>query len=825
MTKNFLDCFARELKKRTKSQKSAKETFERYNKLVEANKKLGMGAAEAAEEAEKTILREAEHKIISRQKIITKSAEAQERLIEAINGFKVDGKNQPGVALRRLIEDYHGELDHPNFTTRSTVIKGQLQAGIENFIRKYSTTFGFSRPTEGLGNIVDEIHGTNTGDKSAKALAGAISDMMEQARLRANRAGANIPKLESWGLPHKHDQVKIKRAGQDAWVNFVRDKLDWEKIKDPILGGRVVEKDEFLNKAWETLITDGASKITPGEYRGSSALATRLHQHRVLHFKDGTTWNEYNETFGAGDLFDIVVNHTESMARDIAMMEVFGPNPEAMKRVLIDAARAKSAGADVKSGVDAKRLETQSVRKEMRRFETMWDYMTGKNGLVPSDVVAESAATARNMLTSAYLGSTSLLALPTDVMMTKRTAGYYGLKSSRFMRNYLRQMNPASSSDRAMAARFGIVNELAANAAMAQERMVGDVTGFEWSRRVSDAVMRASLLSPHTQAARTAWGLEMMGWYVDNAKKSFNQLHPKIQERMSKSQITPDDWDEFRKLKPRNENGATFLVPNDAKGTKRGDEIADKFMGLIYDTQQLAVPTSTLEARTTLTGRTDPGTFSGEVLRAFAQFKNFPISMIYLHGKASTMGRSRVGKVAGVAGLIGTLGVAGAFGLQMREIAKGRDPMPMNPATEEGRKFWGKAALSGGGMGIFGDFLFSGLNEYGGGLTRTMSGPTIGLAGDFTNLTAGNIVQLIQGEETKAGKEALDFMYRHMIPKPFWAKIALERMVIDQIHKQADPRAYSRFRRMVRSRQKDYGQDYWWQPGDAVPDRAPQFSD
>ena len=69
MTKNFLDCFARELKKRTKSSASAKDTFERYNKLVNGNKQLGMGDAEAAALAEKTILEEAQHKLISRQKL------------------------------------------------------------------------------------------------------------------------------------------------------------------------------------------------------------------------------------------------------------------------------------------------------------------------------------------------------------------------------------------------------------------------------------------------------------------------------------------------------------------------------------------------------------------------------------------------------------------------------------------------------------------------------------------------------------------------------------------------------------------------------------
>ena len=54
--------------------------------------------------------------------------------------------------------------------------------------------------------------------------------------------------------------------------------------------------------------------------------------------------------------------------------------------------------------------------------------------------------------------------------------------------------------------------------------------------------------------------------------------------------------------------------------------------------------------------------------------------------------------------------VMGGLAYQMKEIAKGRDPIDI---TTPG--FWGKAFAQSGGAGIFGDFLSADVNRFGGG--------------------------------------------------------------------------------------------------------------
>ena len=78
----------------------------------------------------------------------------------------------------------------------------------------------------------------------------------------------------------------------------------------------------------------------------------------------------------------------------------------------------------------------------------------------------------------------------------------------------------------------------------------------------------------------------------------------------------------------------------------------------------------------------------------------------------------------------------GGVALQMKDVARGRDPRPIN------EKFIFAAMAQGGGWGIFGDFLFSDMNRYGRGGMSTLAGPIYGVGEDAFRLTLGNIQQL-----------------------------------------------------------------------------------
>jgi hypothetical protein len=138
--------------------------------------------------------------------------------------------------------------------------------------------------------------------------------------------------------------------------------------------------------------------------------------------------------------------------------------------------------------------------------------------------------------------------------------------------------------------------------------------------------------------------------------------------------------------------------------------------------------------------------------------------------------------------------------------------------------FWGAAMLQGGGLSIFGDFLFAELNRYDRGLAETIAGPVVGLAQDLKNLTIGNMQQMVNGQDTNVASEALGFASRYMPGASVWyIRGALERTVIDQVRMMIDPDAKKRMRDLEKKYKKERGQEYWWRPGQMAPDRAPNL--
>jgi hypothetical protein len=143
----------------------------------------------------------------------------------------------------------------------------------------------------------------------------------------------------------------------------------------------------------------------------------------------------------------------------------------------------------------------------------------------------------------------------------------------------------------------------------------------------------------------------------------------------------------------------------------------------------------------------------------------------------------------------------------------------------ESPEFWGAALLQGGGLGIYGDFLFSDVNRYDRGLSETIAGPVVGFADDVRKLTIGNVTQAIKGEDTNIGSELINFAGRYTPGSTLWySRLALERMVLDQGKLWADPDAKSKMKRLESKYKREYGQNYWWRPGKTTPQRPPELS-
>ena len=71
----------------------------------------------------------------------------------------------------------------------------------------------------------------------------------------------------------------------------------------------------------------------------------------------------------------------------------------------------------------------------------------------------------------------------------------------------------------------------------------------------------------------------------------------------------------------------------------------------------------------------------------------------------------------------------------------------------------------------------------------------------------------------------IQFLRRYTPGSSVWfIRGIYERAILDQLLQMADPQAYKKFKKKMKKRQTEYKQSYWWKPGKALPDSAPDMS-
>jgi hypothetical protein len=232
-----------------------------------------------------------------------------------------------------------------------------------------------------------------------------------------------------------------------------------------------------------------------------------------------------------------------------------------------------------------------------------------------------------------------------------------------------------------------------------------------------------------------------------------------------------------------------------------------------------------LQAQARAYGGLQRGVVRDELYRSMGQFKMFAITVVLLQTQRIAAEMAAQGMLRGAgyaAALMITTTLYGALALQLKDVAKGKDPRPMT--GDEGAAFWGGALLQGGGLGIYGDFLASETNRFGGGLARTLAGPTADFASGLLALTSGNLAQYFHGEKSNVGREIVRFAQQNTPGGSLWyLRLAYERILLDTLQRQVDPEAWRAFRQRIARQRQRYSNDYFWAPGNTKPARAPRL--
>ena len=747
-------------------------------------------------------------------------AAAGGRTDKVLNGGNV---GQEGPAFGAAVS-----VDSDGKALRSELmgVVGELRkAGLLEIVRRGDDKFNEDLSME-LWRITDKT-AEASGNDLAEQAAQIIGKYTEAGRIMQNKAGAWIPKLAGWIMKQSHDSYKIAHAAADtalqrmggrggskadfeAWRDFILPLLDERTFDDA--GDTLDDRNRFLKNVWSNIVSGdhttahGAGDWLGG-FTGPGNLAKRISQSRELHFKNARAWFKYNQRFGRGNLWEGINAGLNSAARNAALMRRWGPNPEAAfnadKAQLIR--RARDAG-DFKT---VKRLQGW-------RVQAGFDAVTGTLSRPADPTISAWAQGIRNMQQLAKLGGVVLSSL-TDLAVRASAFRHHGIGYFEGLMNGLESIMRGRDD--------GWRREFADNLAIGIDGMLGAMHGnFSATdspsgvmTKLIDRFYRANLLMYWTDSLSTGGGQLLARNLGRNADRYLADLSPELQRSLGRFGIGEDEWNIIRTRGLKTgEDGTKFITAEGLGNAETERALRAYYIDTVHES--MTIGGAREKALTTL--GTQAGTPGGEALRMIMQFKTFPITFYQRSIKREFMRKGSIDG-AGVAHLIIGTTALGYLAMTAKELAKGRNPRdPLAPST------WMAAMQQGGGLGIYGDFLFGQYNRFGGGFWETSLGPTAGTISQMASILGA---LNSQDQDTfgkrlrEAGVNTVRFGVNHApFLNLFYTRLALDYLVLWHLNEAMSPGWSERFERNARDQN---AQTFWLHPTAATGSKkAGQYS-
>ncbi|MCS6025245.1 hypothetical protein LNO14_13255 [Klebsiella pneumoniae subsp. pneumoniae] len=662
--------------------------------------------------------------------------------------------------------------------------------------------------------------------KESVKIAEIITKWQETARLDANKAGAWIRKMPGYIARQGHDMMKIRAAGFASWRDAILPKLDKATFEG------VADQDAFLRSVYDGLASGVHLASEKPDwmkgFKGSQNVARRASQERVLHFLDGRSWYEYNREFGVGSVREAIYGGLEASARNTGLMRILGTNPENMVNYLADTISADLKGNEKALAAfnDARRT---SIKHQMAEI-------TGQTNIPGSSSLARFGSTTRAVDSMMKLGG-AMISSFNDLASNALELRYQGENFMEALTESIqgRLKRFSSEEQKEILSSLGVYADSMRDEIL--QRFSGDVTLPGKVARLQRQFFRLNGLNWWTDASRNTTATMISHWLAGNAKSPHATLNPDLKRALDLHGIGEPEWNIYRTMDMKGSEGRTFMTPdgidsvpddviakyiadknvtvNERSIANARSELGDKLRGYILDRVMVAMTEPTARTRATMKQGTQPGTWPGEILRFMGQYKSFTASFMQqalgreVFGRGYTpapLGQSRWGSVSnalfksGKGEMVGLAQLAlwmtffGYLSMQTKLMLKGQTPRPADAKT------FLAAAAQGGGLGIFGDFLFGEANRFGAGPVLSMVGPVASSTDQLVSL-----FQKTRSGDAKAG----DFFRFTVDHTPFinlfWSRPILNYLFLNQLQESLSPGSLHRYEQNIR---KNQGNDF-----------------
>ncbi|QIU92154.1 hypothetical protein [Yokenella regensburgei] len=667
---------------------------------------------------------------------------------------------------------------------------------------------------------------TNGLMKESVKIAEIITKWQEAARIDANKSGAWIRKMPGYIARQSHDMMKLRNAGYAAWRDSIMPKLD------PMTFEGVADKDAFLRNVYDGLASGvHLSSEKPDwmkGFKGSQNVARKASQERVLHFMDGRSWFEYNREFGMGSVRESIYGGLEASARNTGLMRILGTNPQGMVDYIAD-----SVMRDLSGNPDAKRAFQNAMNNTIKN---QMAEITGQTNIPGSSALARFGSTTRAVDSMMKLGG-AMISSFNDLASNALELRYQGKNFMEAITESIqgRLKNYSTQEQKEILSSLGVYADSMRDEIL--QRFSGDVTLPGKVARLQRQFFRLNGLNWWTDASRNTTATMISHWLAGNSKSPHATLNPDLKRALDLHGIGEAEWNIYRTMDMKGSEGRTFMTPdgiesvpddviakyvsdrnisvNERSIANARSDLGDKLRGYILDRVMVAMTEPTARTRATMKQGTQPGTVPGEIYRFMGQYKSFTASFMQqalgreVFGRGYTpapLGASRWGSVtnalfkSGKGEMVGLAHLAlwmtffGYLSMQTKLMLKGQTPRPADSKT------FLAAAAQGGGLGIFGDFLFGEANRFGVGPVLSMAGPVAS--------SADNLITLFQ--KTRSGDAKAGDFFRFTVDHTpfinlFWSRPLLNYLFLNQLQESLSPGSLHRYEQNIR---KNQGNDF-----------------
>jgi hypothetical protein len=670
--------------------------------------------------------------------------------------------------------------------------------------------------------LYEALYGKDVGDAAVMKTAAAVRkqfDALAQAQLDAGILDARIDNY----LPQKRDWTRM--GDMETWIKKQMDRQDLGEYVNE--DGSPMSADQIrksMEAMFATLATNGANKLDGAQGFGGRVGARGP---RHIRYKDGASHMAEMQDYGHGsNLMEIVKAHIQASARDLAAARRHGYMAD---RDVI--ARARAARAADLLAVQTAGDKTH-IDRMYHQFERMWDVQ--RRGSAPGNARwANVGRLLRAIPQATMLGASN--ALP-DAGMARVFLHGVGLETNRLVGDFLKGASP-TKENRFRIGQMGIFSEGMHDS---HQRFGEDQfgVGATVAKFLSDGVYKAMGLRVWDRMMANGISSAIMrslGRWISKWPDDMAALDAKSLEYLQRKGVTQAHWNVWKMAEldkgpdadaPMLTPDAIEAIPDEAFKGKTPQQIRDakmeaqvKLLAIMHTDMQTAgrgFAGLSLRDQDNLGYTRNPaGTLTGELLRTLVMIRQVPLGIARTHmvdvparfdkRSAAWLYRAR---------FLALTTLLGGLGVQLKQVANGQDPADMTSY-----KFWGRALLASGGLGLWGDALWSPNSDH------TESGVVKVLGPGATSMNdLFNIFSAARSNPEKFGDpnwqgQVVRFIRNNATPfmRLWYVRAAFDHLVYQQMMDMVNPGYKRRVRRAMQKNQESA----WWKVGDTTPQRGP----